>query len=101
MSTSLCNTGIDFGEELRRERFLARDHAKACQGTIVEVAAVQESIDESMRLRNRQMAKNTNNQLDSNAQLLLSTTLGGCKSRNDGIVADTSSDVRLRIEEDL
>ncbi|KAI6756674.1 hypothetical protein HG530_011272 [Fusarium avenaceum] len=75
--------------------------AETRQGAVVEMTAVQKSVNESMRLRNREMAQNTDDQLDSNAQLLLSTVLGGCKSRNDSIIANASSNMRLRIKEDL
>jgi hypothetical protein len=54
-----------------------------------------------MRLGNRKMAKDADDQLDSDAQILLGTLLGSSETCNDGIVADTAGNVRLGIKEDL
>jgi hypothetical protein len=65
------------------------------------MSSIKESVDESMRLGNREMTKDADDELDGDTQILLGTLLGSSETGNDGIVADTSGNMGLGIKEDL
>jgi len=65
------------------------------------MSSIKESVDKSMRLGNREMTKDADDELDGDTQILLGTLLGSSETGNDGIVADTSGNMGLGIKEDL
>ncbi|KAI6764756.1 hypothetical protein HG531_012643 [Fusarium graminearum] len=89
------------GGELGRESLFTGHHSEACQSTVVEVAAIKQSVNESVGFGDREMAQDAYDQLDGDAQFLLGTVLGSHETCNDGVVADTPGNVRLGIKEDL